>query len=140
MSNTSTDNLITVLWTVALTGTLGTEKYFLSRHQYTVSGSIDILLDIDPCSDCPKQILKSHWVIAIDSESYYLDKDNAQFEGRVKEDWEMDWNIYMEKKPWEQPRQFRKTYKEVYGIDLALTSQRQDNGYDIWKQMNNKNN
>ena len=79
-----------------------------------------------------------HWKINIDGEEFLLDKDNAQFEGREREDWETDFRIAIEKKPWEQPRNYNEVYKQVYGIDRQLASGRQDNGYDVWKQIPKK--
>lgn len=129
------DNLITILWTVPITGSNGTEKYFISRHQYEVIGATQQLIPQDICSDCPKEVSLPVWIVDINGEHFLIDKNNAQFEGRVREDWETDWNIYKEKKPWEQPKNYNEVYKQVYGIDRNLASQRQDNGYEIWKQI-----
>ncbi len=130
----NTDNLITVLWTVPIIGTNGTEKYFLQRHQYEVSGTINITVSCPGCGVTNTQV-KTHFIININGESFYLDADNAAFEGRERADWETDWNIYREKKPWEPPKQYNRVYKEVYGIDRIKASQRQDNGYEIAKQL-----
>jgi hypothetical protein len=133
------NNLITILWTVPIIGTNGTEKYFLTRHQYEISG---VTTQLVPCSsecDETKVQMKPHYIVTIDSEDYYIDADNATFEGRLREDWETDWNIYKEKKPFEQPKNYNEVYKQVYGVDRVLASQRQDNGYAIWKELGFEN-
>ena len=130
--------LITVLWSVPLIGTNGTHKTFLSRHQYPVIGEIkagtpmldEFLYWHDLVQDC--------YVIHIGDEDFYIDKNNAQYEGRIREPWEQDWYVYKEMKPWPRVKNYHETYLQVYGIDLKKASGRQDNGYDVWKNFQPK--
>ena len=128
------NNLITISWTVSIIGDKGTEKYFLMRHQYEVSGFEDKEVDCFFCTSSRKE-KKKHYVIIIDDEKFLIDADNCAFEGRVREDWETDIRIQREKRPYEHPRNYNEVYKQVYGIDRIAASRRQDNGYEIAKQL-----
>lgn len=128
------NNLITISWTIQVTGDKGTDKYFLTRHQYEVSGTEDADVFCDYC-ESSKKVSKKHYVCIIDEEKFLIPYDNCAFEGRVREDWETDIRIQREKKPFEHPRNYNQVYKQVYGIDRIAASRRQDNGYEIAKKL-----
>ena len=127
------NNLITISWTIQVIGDKGTEKYFLMRHQYEVGELVNALVSCDSCG-VPEVYRKHYQYTDTNGEIFLIPEDNCAFEGRVREEWETDLYKQREKQA-NHPKNYNQVYKEVYGIDRIAASRRQDNGYQIAKEL-----
>ena len=126
--------IITMVRTLCITGSAGTEKYFQSHHQYQFSSqSLETLSD-ELQAEYGK-VMMYHYNVVIDGETYLIPKLAAAIENKLRPWWQQDFHGWAEYKA-DQPRDFIGAYKEVTGIDLAKRArQPEHDGFEIEKDV-----
>ena len=133
--------ILTMTFTVEVTGESGTKFYFIRNKQYiTTKNTARKVVSCKPFFI--REITYSgdyiiHWEVVIDDESFWIPEEVIAFEYRLRKPFEQDKYEYL-KHLSDEPRDFIKTYREVTGIDLRKRLQDENNGYDYWKENKNK--
>jgi len=127
--------ILTMVYDLKLTGSNGTEKYFLRNRQYQFEDTSNRNTYYDRDLELTTaQSYVLHYRVSIDDEDFYVPSYFIAIEGFLREESQQDWEIWRQKKA-DQPRDAIGAYKDVTGIDLKNRNQELFNGYDYWLEL-----
>lgn len=128
------NTIITMVVQIVITGENGTERYFLysRQYQYTTIEQRGTYYDFE--NELRDTItVMNHYKVEIDDEAFWIPESFAVIENKLRPEYEQDYRVWQAKKA-DQPKDFRKEYKKVTGIDLLKRTQEQHDGLDLWKE------
>jgi hypothetical protein len=126
--------ILTMVKTIHTFGSNGTEKWFVSHHQYQFS-AVSMRAVEDEYQADYGNVMMYHYEIVLESETFYIPKLAAVIENRLRPWYEQDFHGWVEHKS-DQPRDFIGAYKEVTGIDLKKRAEQPEHdGFEIMKDV-----
>lgn len=127
-------NVVTATFTVELTGSGGTKKYFVRNHQYVFTGTENREIDCDACANEFNVQMMEHYIIVVDEETYYLPGAYGAVEHNLRPQYFQNIYTYYEWRS-KQPADFLKATKETLGVDLEKINKSElHNGYDYYQE------
>lgn len=95
------------------------DKYFKPKQQYFFVDKIWLEPSCPLCEDCYKSKIILHYRIILDGEAYYIPEYAAVIADCIIPPHKQDMRKYKEWENIQQPKDFRKLYKEVLGRDIS---------------------
>jgi len=118
-SDLDVNTVITMTENCIITGSNGTEFYFLRLRQYVMCGITEPVRVLEPCNSCPNKVkYVKYWKVCIDSEEFLIPYDYAVIEGKLRTVFHQDMYQNKIKKYYDHPKDYKMVYKDVFGIDV----------------------
>ena len=123
------NKILTIVAVVAVTGSKGTVRWFRPWKQYMFDETERQYTPLEGCGDTFGKISMIHYRVTIDDEYFWIPEERMAIEGMLRPEWRQDKYAYLEHIS-DEPKDFKKVYKDLTGIDLDKRLQPEHNGYD----------
>lgn len=136
-SDITLDQIITIIDRVEVLGDDNAYRWFYPYRQYVFCDTAIMELSCHWCNteDNPKQVGSTlHYKLCLDSVTYWIPDWAATVEGKLRADWEQDFEKYEERMS-QQPKDFLGEYYALTGRRIN-TGEVECDGYDFAKKHN----
>jgi hypothetical protein len=127
--NLDYDKLLTIVNTIIVTGSNGTQFSFLKWRQYIIC---DMVLDVTiPCKDCPHDVngapgiilnpgqkVQDYYRICIEGEKFLIPKQDGAIEGYLRPIEQQDFRKWKDRFWTNQPKDYKAAMKYILGRDI----------------------
>lgn len=125
--------VLTIIVPIMIEGAAGEEKYFLHHRQYQFEEIVGKDTYYDHCELGDTLVFRSHYKVVTATDTFYLPACFAVVEGvlrpRDRQDIEK-WKLKIA----DQPRNSRKEFEKITGVDIDETLKEQHNGMAVYKE------